>query len=304
MELYKKYRPIKFDEMIGNESTLASLKNMIAKDSLPHTILFSGPSGCGKTTLARILASELGCTDNSDISELNMSHKELRGIEGANQIVSNIGYKSLTGNKRVMILDEVDQMTSDAQKLMKKVLEDTPSHVWFFLCTTKPEKLIRDIITRSTQVQVELINSRTLASYMRTLAEREGKQLGASVSRRIAEASEGSVRKAVVFLQQVLEVEEEQQEDLVNRITMEENAEVIELCRALMKKANWSTIGDMLKNLKEEPESVRYAVLGYFNTVLLNNGDARSAEIIMRFSEPFYNSGKAGLTLACFECTI
>lgn len=303
MELYKKYRPKTFDEMIGNESTLASLKNMIAEDSLPHTILFSGPSGCGKTTLARILASELGCTDN-DISELNMSHKELRGIEGANQIVSNIGYKSLTGNKRVMILDEVDQMTSDAQKLMKKVLEDTPSHVWFFLCTTKPEKLIRDIITRSTQVQVELINSRTLASYMRTLAEREGKQLGASVSRRIAEASEGSVRKAVVFLQQVLEVEEEQQEDLVNRITMEENAEVIELCRALMKKANWSTIGDMLKNLKEEPESVRYAVLGYFNTVLLNNGDARSAEIIMRFSEPFYNSGKAGLTLACFECTI
>ena len=303
MELYKKYRPTKFDEMIGNESTLASLKNMIGKNSLPHTILFSGPSGCGKTTLARILANELGCTDN-DISELNMSHKELRGIEGANQMVSNIGYKSLSGNKRVMILDEVDQMTSDAQKLMKKVLEDTPSHVWFFLCTTKPEKLIRDIITRSTQVQVELINSRALATYMRTLAEREGKQLGASVSRRIAEASEGSVRKAVVFLQQVLEVEEEQQEDLVNRITMEENAEVIELCRALMKKANWNTIADMLKNLKEEPESVRYAVLGYFNSVLLNNGDGRSAEIIMRFSEPFYNSGKAGLTLACFECTI
>lgn len=303
MELYKKYRPKTFDEMVGNESSLASLKNMIAKNSLPHTILFSGPSGCGKTTLARILANELGCTDN-DISELNMSHKELRGIEGANQMVSNIGYKSLTGNRRVMILDEVDQMTSDAQKLMKKVLEDTPSHVWFFLCTTKPEKLIRDIITRSTQVQVEPINSRTLASYMRTIAEREGKQLGASVSRRIAEASEGSVRKAAVFLQQVLEVEEEQQEDLVNRITMEENAEVIELCRALMKKANWSTIASMLKNLKEEPESVRYAVLGYFNSVLLNNGDARSAEIIMRFSEPFYNSGKAGLTLACFECTI
>lgn len=303
MELYKKYRPKTFDEMVGNESSLASLKNMIAKNSLPHTILFSGPSGCGKTTLARILANELGCAD-SDISELNMSHKELRGIEGANQMVSNIGYKSLTGNKRVMILDEVDQMTSDAQKLMKKVLEDTPSHVWFFLCTTKPEKLIRDIITRSTQVQVELINSRTLASYMRTLAEREGKQLGASVSRRIAEASEGSVRKAVVFLQQVLEVEEEQQEDLVNRITMEENAEVIELCRALMKKANWSTIAGMLKNLKEEPESVRYAVLGYFNSVLLNNGDARSAEIIMRFSEPFYNSGKAGLTLSCWEACI
>lgn len=303
MELYKKYRPKTFDEMIGNEATLSSLKTMIANDRLPHTILFSGPSGCGKTTLARICANELGCTDN-DISELNMSHKELRGIEGANQITSNIGYKSLSGNKRILILDEVDQMTSDAQKLMKKVLEDTPSHVWFFLCTTRPEKLIRDIITRSTQVQVELINSRVLATYMRTLAELEGKKLNASIARRIAESSDGSVRKAVVFLQQVLEVSEEQQDSLVNRITMEDNAEVIELCRALMNKGNWNNVANMLKSLKEEPESVRYAVLGYYNSVLLNSGNPRAGEIILRFSEPFYNSGKAGLTLSCWEVMI
>jgi len=302
MELYKKYRPKKFDEMIGNESVIASLKKMLAEDKLPHTILFSGPSGNGKTTLARILANEIGCVD-SDITELNMSHKDLRGIDGANEITSTLGYRSLSGNKRVLILDEVDQMTPDAQKLMKKPLEDSPEHVWFFLCTTRPEKLIRDIITRSTQIEVEPIDKRKMAGYLRTIAEKENQKIGSSISVRIADKSEGSVRKAMVFLEQVLQVSEEQQESLVNRLTADDDEQVIELCRNLMQRASWPVIAQILKGLKEEPESVRYAVLGYFNSVLLNSGNQRAAEIIIRFSEPFYNSGKAGLTCACFECS-
>lgn len=300
MELYKKYRPQTLDEMIGNEAVISSLKKMISANNLPHTILFSGASGCGKTTLARILAKELGCKDN-DVTELNMSHKELRGIDGANEITSSLGFKSLSGNNRVLILDEVDQMTSDAQKLMKKPLEDSPSHVWFFLCTTKPEKVIRDIITRSTQLEVEQIDKRKLASYIRQIAEKEEKQLSTSISLKLAEKAEGSVRKAMVFLEQVLEVDENQQDMLVNRLITEVNAEVIELCRALMNRASWSVIAGILKGLKEEPESVRYAILGYFNSVLLNNGNPRAASIIISFSEPFYNTGKAGLTCACFE---
>jgi len=302
MELYKKYRPKKFDEMIGNESVIASLKKMLADDKLPHTILFSGSSGNGKTTLARILANEIGCVD-SDITELNMSHKDLRGIDGANEITSTLGYRSLSGNKRVLILDEVDQMTPDAQKLMKKPLEDSPEHVWFFLCTTRPEKLIRDIITRSTQIEVEPIDKRKMAGYLRTIAEKENQKIGSSISVRIADKSEGSVRKAMVFLEQVLQVSEEQQESLVNRLTSDDDEQVIELCRNLMQRASWPVIAQILKGLKEEPESVRYAVLGYFNSVLLNSGNQRAAEIIIRFSEPFYNSGKAGLTCACFECS-
>jgi DNA polymerase-3 subunit gamma/tau len=300
MELYKKYRPQSLDEMIGNEAVISSLKKMISANNLPHTILFSGASGCVKTTLARILAKELGCKDN-DVTELNMSHKELRGIDGANEITSSLGFKSLSGNNRVLILDEVDQMTSDAQKLMKKPLEDSPSHVWFFLCTTKPEKVIRDIITRSTQLEVEQIDKRKLASYIRQIAEKEEKQLSTSISLKLAEKAEGSVRKAMVFLEQVLEVDENQQDMLVNRLVTEVNAEVIELCRALMNRASWSVIAGILKGLKEEPESVRYAILGYFNSVLLNNGNPRAASIIINFSEPFYNTGKAGLTCACFE---
>lgn len=301
-ELYKKIRPQSFDEMIGNEHTIESLKTMIANDKLPHTILFSGPSGTGKTTIARILAQELGCTE-SDIQELNMSHQDLRGIGGANEITSSIGFKSLSGQKRVLILDEVDNMTSDAQKLMKKPLEDTPSHIYFFLCTTRPEKIIRDIITRSTHIELEAIDRRTLGRYLKTVTLKEtGKELLNSVSLKIAEKAEGSVRKALVFLEQVLTVDtEEGQLELIKKITLDEDVDAIELCRALMNKARWEQVSDILQRIKAEPEQVRQLILAYFNKVLLSNGSPRAGEILLTFQEPLYNWGKAGLTYLCYE---
>lgn len=300
-ELYKKYRPKNFDELIGNEHTIDSLRNMLEQDRLPHTILFSGASGTGKTTIARILAQELGCTD-SDIQELNMSHQDLRGIAGANEITSRMGFKSLSGNNRVFILDEVDNMTSDAQKLMKKPLEDTPSHVYFFLCTTRPEKLLRDIITRSTHMELEHIDRRTLGRYLKQIAEKENKELLNSVSLRISETAEGSVRKALVFLEQVLAIEdEESQLELIKKITLEDDVDAIELCRALMRNENWTKVSAILQKIKAEPEQVRQLILAYFNKVLLNNGNQRAAEVLITFQEPLYNWGRAGLTCLCYE---
>ena len=295
MELYKKYRPSELDEIIGNRSAVESLRQMIKKDSIPHTLLFSGPSGNGKTTLARILANKM----NAEVTEMNMSHKEMRGIDGANELISKLGFKSLSGQKKVIILDEVDQATKDWQKAMKKPLEDTPNHVYFFLCTTMPEKLIKDIHTRSTQIQVHSINSRELSVYLKSIVEKENKSVNRSILRKITESSNGSVRKALVLLGQILEVSEDKQEELLKTIHIEDNEEVINLCRSLLRGERWQTISNILKGLKEDPESVRFAILGYMNSVLLNNGDVRACEIIMRFEQPFYN--KALLTCACFE---
>lgn len=298
MELYKKYRPQNFSEMIGNEAVIASLQSMIETKKLPHTLLFSGQSGTGKTTLARIIAHELGCTD-SDVSEMNMSSQELRGIGGVQEITNTLGYKSLSGRPRVIILDECDQMTNDAQKLLKKPLEDTYEHIYFCLCTTRPEKLVRDIITRATQIELELVPVRTLARYLRKIAEQENEQLDTSFAQKIAEKSEGSTRKAMVFLDQVLKVDADKREKLLNSITAEENTEAIDLCRALLKKESWQSIATILKSLKSDAESTRYVVLAYMNSVLLSQGNNRACEVIIRFSTPFYTP--AELTCACFE---
>lgn len=298
MELYKKYRPQSFGEMIGNDAVISSLQSMIETKKLPHTLLFSGQSGTGKTTLARIVAKELGCAE-SDVMEMNMSSQELRGIGGVQSIINMLGYKSLSGSPRVIILDECDNITSDAQKLLKKPLEDTYEHIYFCLCTTRPEKLVRDIITRATQLELELVNSRTLGRYLRNIADKEGQQLDTSLAQKIADKAEGSTRKAMVFLDQVLKVEEGKREKLLSSITAEENTEAIDLCRALLKKEPWQKVASILKSLKSDAESTRYVVLAYMNSVLLSQASSRACQIIIQFSSPFYTP--AELTSACFE---
>lgn len=300
MELYKKYRPSTFDEVLGNKSTVDLLRNMI-KTEVKHTILFSGPSGCGKTTLARILADEM----KSEVIEMNLSDKTLRGIEGANQLMSTLNSHPLYSDTKVIILDEVDQATKDWQKAMKKALEDTPEHIYFFLCTTMPEKLIKDIHTRSTQVQVELQDVRTLSSYLGTICDKEEANIDKSLLRKIADASQGSVRKAMVFLDQVLSVKEENREELIKNIAVQGNEEIIDLCRALLKKENWVVISKIISNLQEEPESIRRVILGYFSSVLLrNNNNYRACEVIELFSDNFFDNGKAGLVSSCYQSTL
>lgn len=298
MELYKKYRPVEFEEILGNKSAVDSLKGMVESGNIKHTILFSGPSGCGKTTLARIMAEKM----KAEVLEMNLSDKTLRGIDGANDIIRNINAHPLYADRKVIILDEVDQATKDWQKAMKKPLEDTPNHIYFFLCTTMPEKLIKDIHTRSTQIQVELQDIRSLSTYLNDLTKLENKEIDKSLLRKIADASQGSVRKAVVFLDQVLSVDESKRADLVANISTQGNAEIIELCRALLKEENWYTISKILSNLKEDSESIRYAVLGYCNSVLLRKANNRASEIIEMFREPMYV--KAVLTSTCYLLSI
>ncbi len=129
-ELYKKHRPKEFKKMVGNVSTVQTLVNMIKRDTLPHTILFHGPSGCGKTTLARILKNQLDCSD-VDFKELNCS--DHRGVDTIREITRTMNMAPTGGKVRIWLLDEVHQMTKDAQNAALKIFEDTPNHVYFLL---------------------------------------------------------------------------------------------------------------------------------------------------------------------------
>ena len=142
MSLYLKYRPKDFDEMVGNDETIESLKKLIQKEDRPHTYLFTGQSGCGKTSAARICANKLGAKGHS-IIEINSSNN--RGIDTARDIIDQMQYKPLEGNIWVFIIDEIHQTTSVAQNALLKPLEDTTDSAYFFLCTTDPQKLIKPL---------------------------------------------------------------------------------------------------------------------------------------------------------------
>ena len=153
-ELYKRFRPKSLDAVVGNGGTVAALQKFLKKGNLPHTILFKGPSGCGKTTLARILAKELGC-GVLDLREYNSA--DFRGIDTIRDISRIMTNAPAAGNCRVFILDEAHQLSKDAQNAALKILEDTPKHVYFFICTTDPQKLIATIRSRCTEMPVDLL---------------------------------------------------------------------------------------------------------------------------------------------------
>lgn len=297
MELFKKHRPKRLNAVIGNEETVASLRNMLERKTLPHTLLFHGPSGCGKTTLARILKTELNCHD-MDFKEMNCS--DFRGIDTVRDIIRTMNLAPVGGDCRIWLLDEVHKMTSDGQNAALKMLEDTPDHIYFFLCTTEPKKILKTIQTRCCEMPVRLLTYDELERLIKKTGKREEIELSKRVIEELIESSQGSARTALVLLDKISNLEESERIKAIEQKLEEEN-EAIELCRALIKKKPWGTIASILKNLKGEPESIRWAVLGYARAVLLKTKNPQAYSIICCFENHFYDSKGAGLIRACYE---
>jgi DNA polymerase III subunit gamma/tau len=290
-------RPESFDEVVGNQSIVDSLKAMVASETRPHVYMIHGPSGVGKTTLARICAYELGA-EGMGIQERNVSNET--GVDSARDLTVDASMMPMEGKAKVYILDEVDKASDSWQSAMKKPLEDTPRMTYYFLLTENPSKLKKAIHTRSAKFKLNALTDEDLLYLIKRIARKHKKKVEQEVYDTIIEYAEGSARSAVIALEQVMDVEDPEEAKSVI-VTEGASPEVRELCQKLLKNASWKEVSKIIKGLKEEPESVRRAVLGYMNAVLLNSGMDRAFDIIDVFRDPLYNSGKAGLTAMCYE---
>lgn len=295
-EFYKKHRPQSFDEIVGNEDTVEALQAFVKNGEIPHTILFTGPSGCGKTTLARILRNEMECLD-SDFAD--MDNSTFRGIDTIRQIQATMKLKA-HGDCRVWLLDEFHQMSKDGQHAALKMLEDTPPHVYFFLCTTNPEKLLPTIRTRCTRLKVKHLDESELKQVVERVAKLEGLKMPADVLSRIVDLAEGSSRSALVSLYKIARISRKKMLKVLTED--DESSEVRELCQALYKKKPWRVVAKILKSIEDRPEDVRLKVLGYMRAILLNKGDPHCCTVIELFETPLYaGGGKALLAKSCFD---
>lgn len=307
IELYKKYRPSKLSEIVGQDEAVASLKGMLAQNKLPHTILFTGPSGVGKTTLARILKNRLKCSD-IDFNDVNCA-----SIDGVLDVIRGIQARMtqapLAGPCRIWLLDEVQSLTraTYAQQAMLKILEDTPKHVYFFLCTTDPGKLLTAIRSRSTEVKLKSVGHDDLYVLLKGTLDKEGTKVSDAVVEKIIEAAEGGPRKAMVLLHQVLGVEDEiKQLELIEKSDTKNLA--ITLARSLVcfpnKRPPWPRIGQILKDIEgEDCEQIRHLILSYARSVILKGGGLApvAADAIDCFETNLQDSKHAGLALMCWK---
>lgn len=302
------HRPSALSDVIGNFEAVESLKAAVAKleakKKPPRVFLLSGDSGCGKTTLARCFANDLHCR-GINIVEINSAN--LRGIDIARELQAMTEVPPI-GGYRVVILDEVHKSTNDFQNAMLKVLEDgSDEKNFFFLCTTDPGKLLKTILSRCTKLNVKPLEKTEAHELLKLSIKKENLKLPKGARTKIVEAAEGVPRSLLILLEQIAGAETIEQVCKILKdvsISLEENPETVEIFRALLKKASWKEIATLLKPFQDEPEKFRRAILGYMSAVLLNSGNHRAAIILDCFKEPFYDTGKPGLVLACYEATI
>ena len=218
--LYRKYRPTTFNEVVGQETIIQTLKNAKAQDRVAHAYLFCGPRGTGKTTIAKIFARMLNCTsteDNQPCGEcenckmaLNGSHPDIieidaasnNGVEEVRNLIDRVKYAPMQGQYKIYIIDEVHMMTKSAFNALLKTIEEPPKHIVFIFATTEPNKVLPTIISRCQRFDFSKVSAKDIVQRLTTVCEQEKIQIDAEAIGLIASLADGGMRDALSILDQ------------------------------------------------------------------------------------------------------
>jgi DNA polymerase III subunit gamma/tau len=239
-----KYRPITFEQVVGQDQTVTQLRSALEKGTLGHALLFCGTRGTGKTTTARLVAMEL----NRPYERLHefwnaRNHLVLTEIDGASntgvdnvrELIESIRYS--TQGHRVVIIDEAHMLSKNSFNALLKTLEEPPEKVTFILCTTEPHKLIDTVKSRCQIYEFHEVELKTLETYYQHIMELEGVNVDVSAA---ALKANGSVRDGLSILQKALAGEQEadnskQYFELVGAIYSQDVATALQLTSELRK---------------------------------------------------------------------
>ena len=198
--LYRKYRPQKWDEVIGQEHVVRTLTNAVKLGRVSHAYLFSGPRGTGKTTIARLLAKSIGCS-NLDLIEIDAASN--RGIDEIRELREGIKFAPTAGKYKVFIIDEAHQLTKEAFNALLKMLEEPPAHAIFVLATTEAHKVPGTIVSRVQHFNFKRLAVSDIIKKLEKIIAAEKIKIEPDALRLIANFAGGSYRDAESMLEQL-----------------------------------------------------------------------------------------------------
>lgn len=220
--LYRKYRPKIFDDVLGQEHIISSLKNQIKMGNIGHAYLFSGTRGTGKTSTAKIFSRAVNCLNPEDSNPCNecemclgildesimdvieMDAASNRRIDDIRELIEKVVYPPSRTRYKVYIIDEVHMLTPQAFNALLKTLEEPPKHLIFILATTEPEKLPQTILSRCQRFDFKRVISRDIMVNMKDICNKEGIEVEHKVLSLIARNVDGAMRDALSLLDQCI----------------------------------------------------------------------------------------------------
>ena len=220
--LYRKWRPVVFEEVKGQEHIVAALKNQVVSGRVGHAYLFCGTRGTGKTTVAKILARAVNCENPRDGSPCNecarcraiqagaavnvveIDAASNNGVDNIREIREEVKYSPADGKYRVYIIDEVHMLSTGAFNALLKTLEEPPSYVIFILATTEVHKIPVTVLSRCQRYDFRRISNETITARLRQLTDGEGAECEEKALQYIAKKADGSMRDAISLLDQCM----------------------------------------------------------------------------------------------------
>ncbi len=262
--LYRKYRPVKLAEVIGQEQVTDVLASSLKQGRISHAYLFVGPRGTGKTSVARIFAHEINGfeyqieDDYVDIIEIDGASN--RGIENIRELKERVTIAPTSGKYKIYIIDEVHMLTKEAFNALLKTLEEPPEHVIFIMATTDAHKVPATITSRAQTYKFKLADAETMHAHLKMVAEKEHIPIEDAALKVVVKKGGGSFRDSLSLLDQVSTLSDSQiTETLINNaLGLPENQKIQELLEAYTQ-GELNIIRDYLKVFLEtgiKPETL------------------------------------------------
>ena len=220
--LYRKYRPKIFDEVVGQDVIVKTLKNSIKNNVVSHAYLLTGPRGTGKTSIAKIFAKTLNCynptdlgpcnecvscqqaNNNQNIDIIEIDAASNNGVDEIREIRNKITLVPTNSKYKIYIVDEVHMLTNQAFNALLKTLEEPPSHIIFIFATTEPQKIPRTILSRCQRFDYKKVSVQSICDRLKYIVKNEKIEISDEAIEEIAKLSDGGVRDSISLLDQSL----------------------------------------------------------------------------------------------------